>query len=204
MVHMKYLAVLIVLAASLALSQVSSVKPDSLAPKQQDRTYTLPEYVVSATRWQINAQNLASSATVLTSADLAAKNGSSLADALAGIPGLFLKSYGGPGSVSTTSLRGMGAEHTLVLIDGQRYNNVRDGQVDFGVFLLQNIDRIEVLRGGYSSIYGADALGGIINIITRRSGKKSRANGEFSVGSYGMNGQQFGAELTLEIGRAHV
>ncbi len=197
MVHMKYLAVLIVLAASLALSQVSSVTPDSLAPKQQDRTYTLPEYVVSATRWQVNAQNLASSATVLTSADIAAKNGSSLADALEGIPGLFLKSYGGPGSVSTTSLRGMGAEHTLVLIDGQRYNNVRDGQVDFGVFLLQNIDRIEVLRGGYSSIYGADALGGIINIITRRSGSKSRANGEFSVGSYGMNGQQFGVELML-------
>ena len=170
---------------------------DTVATKPHARLYTMPEFVVSATRWQVNAQQLSSSATVLTSVDLAARNGTSLASALEGIPGLLLKSYGGPGSVSTTSLRGMGAEHTLVLVDGQRYNNVRDGQVDFGIFLLQNIDRVEVLRGGYSSVYGADALGGIINIVTRHSGGRSSLSGEFTGGSYGLNGQAINAELSL-------
>jgi outer membrane cobalamin receptor len=117
-------------------SQTKAVPPDSLAQKQQERLYTMPEFVVSATRWQVNVQQLPSSATVLTSADLLGTNGNTLGSALEGVPGLFLKSYGGPGSVSTTSMRGMGAEHTLVLVDGQRYNNVRDGQVDFGIFLL--------------------------------------------------------------------
>jgi hypothetical protein len=135
----------------------------------------MPEFVVSATRWQVNVQQLPFSATVLTSADLLGTNGNTLGSALEGVPGLFLKSYGGPGSVSTTSMRGMGAEHTLVLVDGQRYNNVRDGQVDFGVFLLQNIDRVEVLRGGFSSLYGA----------------------EVAAGSYGMNGFQVSSDFDL-------
>jgi vitamin B12 transporter len=170
---------------------------DTVATRRLARTYALPEFVVSATRWQVSAQQLPSSATVLTSIDLAARNGTSLANAIEGVPGLLLKSYGGPGSVSTTSLRGMGAEHTLVLVDGQRYNGVRDGQVDFGIFLLQNVDRIEVLRGGYSAIYGADALGGIINIVTRHSGGHSHFFGEFTGGSYGLNGQAINAELSL-------
>lgn len=199
---MKYLTLLTITIVFTAASQTTAVVSDSLGPKQQGRLYTMPEFVVSATRWQVNVQHLPSSATVLTPADLAGKNGSSLANALEGIPGLFLKSYGGPGSVSTTSLRGMGAEHTLVLVDGQRYNNVRDGQVDFGIFLMQNVDRVEVLRGGFSSIYGADAVGGIINIITRRPEGKLRMRGEFTAGSYGMNGQQLSAEFNL--GRAGV
>lgn len=170
---------------------------DTVSTKPETRLYAMPEFVVSATRWQLNARQLPSSATVLTFADLAARNGTSLASALEGVPGLFLKSYGGPGSVSTTSLRGMGAEHTLVLVDGQRYNNVRDGQVDFGIFLLQNVDRVEVLKGGYSAIYGADALGGIINIVTRHSGERSHLSGEFTGGSYGLNGQSINAEMSL-------
>lgn len=178
-------------------SQTKAVPPDSLAQKQQERHYTMPEFVVSATRWQVNVQQLPSSATVLTSADLLGTNGNTLGSALEGVPGLFLKSYGGPGSVSTTSMRGMGAEHTLVLVDGQRYNNVRDGQVDFGIFLLQNIDRVEVLRGGFSSLYGADAIGGIINIITRRSGSKPSLEAEVAAGSYGMNGFQVSSDFSL-------
>lgn len=173
------------------------VGSDTVAAKPPARLYAMPEFVVSATRWQVNAQQLSSSATVLTSVDLDARNGTTLASALEGVPGLLLKSYGGPGSVSTTSLRGMGAEHTLVLVDGQRYNNVRDGQVDFGIFLVQNVDRVEILRGGYSAVYGADALGGIINIVTRRSGPDSHLSGEFTGGSYGLNGQAINAELSL-------
>ncbi len=181
------------------MAQQRGEKPDSLVQNSQDRLYTLPEYIISATRWQQNVQTLPSSVTVLTSVDLAGANGNTLADAVEGVPGIFVKSYGGPGAVSTTSMRGMEAEHTLVLVDGQRYNNVRDGQVDFGTFLLQNVDRVEILRGGYSSIYGADAVGGVINIITRRSEGSPSVRGEYGTGSYGMNETQLNTEFNLGI-----
>jgi vitamin B12 transporter len=193
----KFIILLSAVVFSGAASQTKTEASDSLVQTKRDRSYTLPEFVVSATRWQVRVQDLPSSATVLTAADLLGSNGSSLADALEGVPGLFLKSYGGPGSVTTTSLRGMGAEHTLVLIDGQRYNNVRDGQVDFGIFLLENVDRVEVLRGGFSSVYGADAVGGIINIITHRRGAKADLKAEFTAGSYGLNGEHVNSSFNL-------
>lgn len=193
----RHILLLTVLAVSVLASQTRGVPPDSLSQKPQERLYTMPEFVVSATRWQVSAQQLPSSATVLTSADLLGANGNSLRSALEGVPGLFLKSYGGPGAVSTTSMRGMGAEHTLVLVDGQRYNNVLDGQVDLGIVLLQNVDRVEVLRGGFSSIYGADAVGGIINIITRRPDGRLDVRAELGAGSYGMSGFQLGTDFSL-------
>jgi vitamin B12 transporter len=193
----RFIAFLSIVVLSGAASQTKSGGSDSLAQTLGDRTYALPEYVVSANRWQVRVQDLPSSATVLTAIDLLSSNGNSLADVLDGVPGLFLKSYGGPGSVTTTSLRGMGAEHTLVLIDGLRYNNVRDGQVDFGIFLLQNVDRIEVLRGGFSSVYGADAVGGIVNIITRRPGEKTNLKAEFTAGSYGLSGGNVNSSFNL-------
>jgi vitamin B12 transporter len=174
-----------------------STASDTLSAPAEAKLYTMPEFVVSATRWKANVSTLPSSVTVLTADDLSSGRDGTLAAALEGVPGLFLKSYGGPGSVVTTSIRGMGAEHTLVLVDGQRYNNVRDGQVDFGIMQLQNIERIEVLRGGFSSMYGTDALGGIINIVTQRPGAVSSIRGEILTGSYGMRGGQLSAELPL-------
>ena len=187
---------LIFFAATRALAQQNAVS-DTLSAPAEARLYTLPEFVVSATRWKANVNTLPSSVTVITADELSTGKDGTLATALEGVPGLFLKSYGGPGSVATTSIRGMGAEHTLVLVDGQRYNNVRDGQVDFGIMPLQNVERVEVLRGGFSSMYGTDALGGIINIVTQRPGSVYRIRGEILTGSYGMHGGQLTAELPI-------
>ena len=187
---------LIFFVVTAAFAQRSTVS-DTLSVPAEEKLYTLPEFVVSATRWKANVSTLPSSVTVITADDLSSSRDGTLASALEGVPGLFLKSYGGSGSVTTTSIRGMGAEHTLVLVDGQRFNNVRDGQVDFGIMPLQNIERVEVLRGGFSSMYGTDALGGIINIVTQRPGTVSRVRGEILTGSYGMHGGQLSAELPL-------
>ena len=190
---MKQIALLSLTLLAISNAQVSGPMADSsLAAKVHAREFSLPEIVVSATRWGVDAKHLPSSATVLSSVDLEAGSGTTLANALEGVPGMFVKSYGGPGAVSTTSIRGMGAEHTLVLIDGHRYNNVRDGQVDFGIFLLNDINRVEILRGGYSSIHGSDALGGVVNIVTKRPDGQGRVSAEASAGSYGMNGQVLG------------
>jgi vitamin B12 transporter len=196
--EMKRIALLTLVFLTVARAQVSEPASDStVAATGHAREFSLPEIVVSATRWGIDARHLPSSATVLSSVDLQKGSATTLASALEGVPSLFVKSYGGPGAVSTTSIRGMGAEHTLVLIDGQRYNNIRDGQVDFGIFLLNGVDRVEILRGGYSSLYGSDALGGVINIVTKRPDGRGHVSAEASAGSYGMNGQALGAEFGL-------
>ena len=199
---MKRIALLVLSFLTVTRAQVSGPTADSAAVgKRHAREFSLPEIVVSATRWGIDAKHLPSSATVLSSVELKTVGGTTLAGALEGVPSLFIKSYGGPGAVATTSIRGMGAEHTLVLVDGQRINNVRDGQVDFGTFLLGGIDRIEILRGGYSSIYGSDALGGVINIVTKRPDGQERISAQASAGSYGMNGQSLGVAFRLgEVG----
>lgn len=192
-----FLTILLTLAALSPGSAQNEIPRDTLQQSEHTRVFTLPEYVISANRWKSNVATLPSSVTVLTKDDLARAGGGTLASVLHGIPGLFVKSYGGPGSVSTTSIRGMGAEHTLVLVDGQRYNNVRDGQVDFGIFPVQNIDRVEVLRGGFSSVYGADALGGIVSIITQRPEASPRVRAAFSAGSFGMHGGEASADFRV-------
>jgi vitamin B12 transporter len=195
---MKPIALLTFIFLTVSKAQVSGPMADTtVTAKGHAGEFSLPEIVVSATRWGIDAKHLPSSATVLSSVDLEAGGGATLASVLEGVPSLFVKSYGGPGAVSTTSIRGMGAEHTLVLIDGQRYNNVRDGQVDFGIFLLNDIDRVEILRGGYSSIHGSDALGGVVNIVTKRPDGQGHVSAEASAGSYGMNGQALGVDFGL-------
>jgi vitamin B12 transporter len=200
--EMKRIALLVLSFLTVSRAQVSGPTADSVAVGNgRAREFSLPGIVVSATRWGIDANHLPSSATVLSTVDLETVGGTTLASALEGVPNLFIKPYGGPGAVATTSIRGMGAEHTLVLIDGQRINNVRDGQVDFGTFLLSGIDRVEILRGGYSSIYGSDALGGVINIVTKRPDGQERITAEASAGSYGMNGQALGVAFGLgEVG----
>jgi vitamin B12 transporter len=90
-------------------------------------------------------------------------------DVLRSSEGIFLKDYGPTASLKTISLRGMAAEHILVLYDGTRLNNFQNGLVDFSLLPMNNIDRIEIVRGGNSALYGADAIGGIINIISSQS-----------------------------------
>ena len=132
------------------------------------RSYSLSEVVVTATRNQTLSAVAPSAVSILTFAQIATMPGSLLSSALGTSAGLFVRSYGGGSALQTVSLRGMGAEHTLVLVDGQRYNNLQNGQTDFGLFSNSNVERVEIVRGGYSALYGADAVGGVINIITKK------------------------------------
>jgi iron complex outermembrane receptor protein len=139
--------------------------PDSSA---EASAYALGEIVVTATRNQTSAVVAPSSVSVLTRAHIAAMPGNLLSSALSIQAGLFVRSYGGGSALQTISLRGMGPEHTLVLVDGQRHNSLQNGQSDFGLFSNSNVERVEIVRGGYSALYGADAVGGVINIVTRK------------------------------------
>ena len=92
----------------------------------------------------------------------------SLSDLLSLTTGATVRDYGGSGSLQLASLRGLGAEYTLVLLDGMRLNGAQNALVDVGQLSLDAVDRIEIVRGGLASLYGSSALGGVVNIVSAR------------------------------------
>jgi vitamin B12 transporter len=156
----------------------------SSAGEDSTRTYNAQEMVVTATRTAILQKDSPSPINILTTQDIQRTNGSSVVDVLRSSEGVFLKDYGPTASLKTVSFRGMAAEHILVLYDGTRLNNFQNGQVDFSLLPMSNVDRIEVVRGGNSALYGADALGGIINIISSRPSETLQIHADASLGSF--------------------
>ncbi len=125
--------------------------------------------VVTATRIPTPQLDLASSVTVVTADAIAAQQQRTIADVLRNIPGLNVIQQGGPGSVTSVFMRGTNSNHTKVLVDGIDVSDPSNANAafDFGQLLTQDIERVEVLRGPQSGLYGSDAIGGVINVITR-------------------------------------
>ncbi len=153
---------------------------------QEDAIPQLPTTVVTATRSETPLRQVGSSVSIITQEDIAKRQVTTVADALRIVPGVDILNSGGLGQTTTAFLRGAGSQHTLVLIDGIEMNDpsTPNNLFDFANLIVDNIERIEVLRGGESSIYGSDAIGGVINIITRKGSGKPRYSAEAQGGSY--------------------
>jgi outer membrane cobalamin receptor len=122
---------------------------------------------------------LSASVSVLDSQQIQALNKTTIADLLRTLPGLLVEQQGGPGGLTAVSIRGGESNFTLVLVDGVAVNdptNFRGGGFDFANLNPNNVERIEVVRGAQSAIYGSDALAGVINIITRRAQRGHQQN----------------------------
>lgn len=143
-----------------------------------------PPVIVTATRTAQTADETLASATVITQADIARLQARSVEDLLRGVPGLNIVNSGGPGKQTSFFLRGTESDHVLVLIDGIRVGSVTSGTTSFENIPIQQIDRIEIVRGPRSSLYGSEAIGGVIQIFTRKGGGKIRPNFSFGGGSY--------------------
>jgi vitamin B12 transporter len=118
----------------------------------------------------VPAAHLGTAVTVVTGEDLQRQQVRHAADALRSLPGVSVARFGSPAGLSEVRIRGAEANHTLVLIDGIEANAGSDGSFDFSDLLTEDIERIEVIRGPQSALYGSNAIGGVVNIITR-SGK---------------------------------
>jgi len=128
------------------------------------------EMIVSATRTPQSRGSVPSFTTVLEGKDLDTSVSTSLVDALRFVPGLQITQDGGRGGRAALSLRGLDPNHVIVLIDGVRLNdptNSRGGSVDATTLALVDIERVEIIPGSLSSVYGSDALAGVVNVITR-------------------------------------
>src|SRR5690625_3311508 len=158
----------------------------SPSPAQaQEETTILDPLVVTATRTERPLSTVGSSLTVITAEDLENRQTTYVADILREVPGVAVSRAGGPGSKTDIRIRGGETNHTLVLIDGIEANNpAGDDAFDFGHLLTDDIERIEVLRGPQSVLYGSEAVGGVINIITKRGQDEPRFNGSIEGGSF--------------------
>lgn len=125
------------------------------------------EVVVSATLTPADPDTLGSAVTVLDRRDIEAREKSSVLELLRSIPGLEILQGGGPGRTASALLRGAGSANTLVLLDGIPQNSPNAGGFDFADLRTDQLERIEILRGPQSSLYGSEALGGVINLVTR-------------------------------------
>jgi vitamin B12 transporter len=133
------------------------------------------EVVVTATRTPTETDRLPNRVEVIDRAEIEAKGLLTLADALREAPGVTVVSTGQPGAQTSVFTRGTNSKHTLALFDGIRLNDptAPNAQYDFGQDLLGDLDRVEVLRGPASSVYGSDAIGGVVNLVPRRGADKA-------------------------------
>jgi outer membrane cobalamin receptor len=167
--------------------------------------FELPEVVAPGRRPQPPAATPAS-LTVLTGAELRRLGVRTVGEALAFVPETLGRAYGGPGSLITPSIRGSGAEGVLVLLDGVPLNGVLSGNVDLSTLPIDDIERIEVLRGPFSAIYGSGALGGVISIVTRRRAAAQAAAGGGSLGVAALSvssGGEVPLTLRYDTGSGH-
>ncbi len=144
-----------------------------------------PQSVTVAGRVPVPVDRLAADVVVLDAARIQASSASSLADFLRAEAGLQVSRNGGLGQSTALFIRGAGAGNTLVLVDGVRVGSATLGQSDMAALGLAQIERIEVLRGPASSLYGADAVGGVVLITTRRGKPGLQVSANAAVGGYG-------------------
>jgi len=153
--------------------------------------------VVTATRTAIPLASLLAQATIITREEIESSGVISLVDLLQRLAGVEIRATGGPGQPSSVFLRGANSTHTLVLVDGLRLGSSTAGTAAFENIALDTIERIEIVKGPRSGLYGADAIGGVIQIFTRRTNK---ATGEASVSAGTNETRRANATLNTIVG----
>ncbi len=166
------------LAAALAVDRVSAQTSD--APPST----TLPPVAVTATRQSQPIADVLADITVIGPEEIARSGAQGLANLLQRQPGVEIVQNGGPGAVSGVFLRGGNSNQTLVLVDGLRLASSTSGATALEAIPLDQIERIEILRGPASSLYGADAIGGVIQVFTRRGSGTVSGNVSAGYGTY--------------------
>jgi vitamin B12 transporter len=179
-------------AANAALSgsrqiTVTGTKSENLSLKVSGRS---TEILVTASSVPLSAEETGKAIDVVSAEDLALRNEFSLGEALRVLPGVRVQSLEGPGSFTKIITRGLRAQDTAVLIDGMRFHDAGAPQNDASGFIgdmtLVDTDRIEFLRGSGSSLYGSNALGGVINLTSRSGGGPTHGSLRVEGGGLGM------------------
>ncbi|HVS91761.1 MAG TPA: TonB-dependent receptor [Mucilaginibacter sp.] len=194
--------------AGLGLAQLALLS--AAAAQAQDTTRALSNVVVTATRSPKKLSDIGRVVTVITAEEINRSQGKTLPELLNSIPGVtFSGAENAPGIATSVYLRGASSGNTLILIDGFPVNNASaiDNSYDLNAFPIDQIDHIEILKGSGSTLYGSDAVAGVINIITKHAkGQGLKASAQFVGGSYstfnesvGLNGNVNNTGIALNL-----
>jgi len=191
-------------------TEVPETTKQSDSKEKKGKEEKTEEVVVTATRIETASSEVGSSITVITNQQIEQRQNTTVPEILRTVPALDVVRSGGPGGQTSVFIRGAKSEHTLVLIDGIEMNDpITPGRsYDFANLTTDNIERIEIIRGPQSTLYGSDAIGGVINIITKRgkgkpSGFVSAEGGSFNTFTEkaGVSGGNKWANYSLGISR---
>jgi vitamin B12 transporter len=170
------------LAVTAALATTASF---SAAARANDDADALDEVVVTATRTAVTTDAALAPVEVIDRDAIQRSQAGSLGELLRGRAGINLSNQGGMGKLSTLFVRGAESDHVLVLVDGVRIGSATSGLASFQDLPIALIDRIEIVRGPRSSLYGSDAIGGVIQIFTRRDRGDATFRFHLGAGSHG-------------------
>ncbi|HZE75113.1 MAG TPA: TonB-dependent receptor [Gemmatimonadales bacterium] len=166
-----------------AAAWLALAAPPLTAQEPRDTT-ALPDVVVTATRYPVPPESVSATLTVLHGDEIRAQGLRFVGDALRQVPGVQVVQGGGFGAATSLFVRGGESDYTKVLIDGVPANDP-GGAFDFGSLTTDNIERIEILRGPASVLYGSDAMTGVVQIITRRGSGAPAVDASAEAGTYG-------------------
>jgi vitamin B12 transporter len=204
----RYRSVLFSMCAFLSVPVIWSVTAFGEEPAETEPVIETREVVISATKTPVPVSHLTSAVEVITEEDLKRRQIKTVVDALRLSQGLTVFSAGGPGATTTVRIRGSNADQVLVLIDGTIMNSATLGNFNFANLTTDNIERIEILRGAQSMLWGSDAIGGVINITTKKGIGTPSANAFFEYGSFSsireggqVSGQKGPVDFTASLSR---
>ena len=165
----------------------------------EEGTASMEDVIITATKTEQPVLDVPQHVTVITAEEIEESGVRDVAQILNRQAGIAIQDFGPLGAVQNVYVRGSTADQVLVLIDGIRINNAQSASVDLSLIPVNSIERIEIVRGGTSALYGSDAIGGVINIITRKEAdgklKIRIENGGYIPQSYVTGtGEQHGAE----------
>jgi iron complex outermembrane receptor protein len=158
------------------------------AEETKDNIVLMDDIIVTASRFEQHNERVPAQVTVITAEDIQAGGAQSVPEALRNLGGVIVSDLNGNGFNQTVDMGGFGetaGRHVVVLVNGRKLNPIDQSGINFIAIPIENVAKIEVLHGGNSVLYGGDAMGGVINIITKEAEKGIHGRFEAGVGSYG-------------------
>lgn len=169
----------------------------ALAQQVPDERTELPEVVVTATRTKTSADDVTTTVSVISDETISERDQATVAEAMRGSPGLDIVQFGSLGQSAFASIRGGAPDQVLVLLDGVEVNTPTVGQFDFANLTTDSVDRVEILRGSGGTLYGSEAIAGVINVLSQRG------KGPFTISTIGEGGRAATQRELLGINGSH-
>jgi iron complex outermembrane receptor protein len=168
----------------------------------QEKAIVMEEVVVTATRDTEEVRNIPANVSVITAKDIEKSGATNVVEVLDKLESIQFRNYSGNASQSLIDLRGFGGDNpfgkTLIMLDGRRLNRPDMSSINWLQIPLNNIERIEVVRGASSVLYGDAAVGGVINIITKKGEGKPKFDASVIAGSYGLHNERVGVTGSVD------